>query len=127
MRLIEFGMVLTSLVFSSFGQVALQHGMNRVGSVGSVVRLFHALTTPYVILGLLLYVLGALFWLTVLSRVRELSLVYPMISLSYILVAVLSWWIFRDQITALRIAGILLICVGVACVGLSANSGVAAR
>jgi len=119
MHLLEFSMLLTSLIFSSFGQIALQHGMNRVGSVDSLSRLFHALTTPHVLLGLSLYALGALFWLTVLSRVKQLSLVYPMISLSYVLVAFLSWWIFRDQITALRIAGIFLICVGVACVGLS--------
>jgi len=119
MRLLEFAMLLTSLTCSSFGQIALQHGMNRVGTVRSLSLLFHALTTPHVLLGLSLYALGAMFWLTLLSWVRQLSLVYPMISLSYVLVAFLSWWIFHDQITGLRIAGICLICVGVTCVGLS--------
>ena len=119
MRLLDLLMVLTSLVFSSFGQVSLKWGLENYGRVESLGRLVHALATPYVVLGLGLYVVGALFWVTLLSWVEELSLVYPLISLSYVLVALLSWWIFHDQISALRIAGIFLICVGVACVGLS--------
>jgi uncharacterized membrane protein len=119
MRLLEFSLLLTSLICSSFGQVALQHGMNKVGAVASLARLLHALTTPHVILGLALYALGAMFWLTVLSRVRELSMVYPMISLSYVFVVFLSWLIFHDPITMLKVWGIALIVVGVACVGLS--------
>jgi drug/metabolite transporter (DMT)-like permease len=118
MRLTEFYMILASLALGSFGQVAIKYGINQFGQVRSFLRLFQAFGSPWILLGLFLYVLGTLFWVTVLSRVR-LSLAYPMISLSYVLVTFLAWWFFHDHITPLRIAGILLICIGVACVGRS--------
>ena len=119
MHLLEFSLLLSSLVCSSFGQVSLQYGMNQAGEVKTLAHLLRAFTVPHVLLGLSLYVLGTLFWLTVLSRVRELSMVYPMISLSYVFVVFLSWVVFHDPITMLKVAGIALICIGVACVGLS--------
>ncbi len=55
----------------------------------------------------------------VLSR-TELSFAYPMVAMGYILVFLLSWWLFKDSINLIRIIGLVLIFVGVL---LIANSG----
>ncbi len=99
------------------GQLSLKHGMTTVGEIkldisstpGMLVRSFG---NPYVLLGYIMYGLSSLSWLIVLSRV-ELSLAYPMISVAYVLVVFLSWWLFSEQVTALRVVGTLVICLGV--------------
>ena len=47
----------------------------------------------------------------VLSKV-DLSFAYPFLSLAYVVVAVLAWWLFGEELGAFKIAGIAFICVG---------------
>ena len=47
--------------------------------------------------------------LFVLSKV-ELSFAYPFLSLAYVVVAVFAYFVFKEDVNALRIAGIGLIC-----------------
>lgn len=112
-------LVLIAVLISSFGQVALKQGMNLVGEISNVgPKVIKAMFTPYVALGLLLYLLSSIFWLTALSR-EELSYLYPLIAMGYVIVALLSWWFFGDKIMALRWIGIVLICAGVTLVARS--------
>ena len=46
-----------------------------------------------------------------LSKV-ELSYAYPFLSLAYVVVAVYAFFIFHEDLNALRVLGIALICVG---------------
>jgi uncharacterized membrane protein len=43
----------------------------------------------------------------------ELSLVYPMVSVAYVLVALFSWYYFKENLSVIRWAGIALIILGV--------------
>jgi uncharacterized membrane protein len=47
----------------------------------------------------------------------ELSLLYPVIALTYVWVTILSFLIFHDQINQWKLAGILLIMCGVVVLG----------
>ena len=47
----------------------------------------------------------------------ELSLAYPLVSLAFVLVAVLSWLVLGERLSASRIMGIGLIVIGVALLG----------
>lgn len=72
---------------------------------------------PYVFLGLCLYVFGAFTWLLLISNVR-LSVAYPMISIGYGLVTVLSVWILHEKVKwKYAIPGLLLIAAGVSFIG----------
>jgi drug/metabolite transporter (DMT)-like permease len=75
-------------------------------------NLFRAVTSPVVLGGLALYAGGALLWLVILSR-ADLSVAYPMVSLSYVMIAVLSWLLFQEPLTITKLAGTGLILVGV--------------
>lgn len=50
-------------------------------------------------------------------RDSELSLLYPIISLTFVWVALLSVSVFHEQMTLYKIAGIAVICSGVALLG----------
>ena len=50
-------------------------------------------------------------------RDGELSLLYPVISLTYVWVTIMSVMVFHETINILKIAGVAIICIGVALLG----------
>lgn len=111
-------LILLSVLCGITGQLTLKMGMTQVGRIGSdalaqpLQMAFKVLTNPLVIGGLALYVLGAAFWLTVLSRV-PLSFAYPVLALSYAFTPLLAWLILGENVPSLRWLGIAIICAGV--------------
>jgi len=109
--------ILISVFFSTVGQLLLKRGMNTLGSVTlSLDQLFSILwrmaTNPAVLFGLVIYLVGTVFWLAALSRV-DLSYAYPFASLSYVVMLVASWMMFDEKITLARIMGTIVIGIGV--------------
>ena len=51
-------------------------------------------------------------WLLVLSRV-QVSYAYPMLSIGYIVNAVAAYYLFGEDLSFIRIAGIVVIIMGV--------------
>ena len=110
-------LILGAVFLGVVGQLSMKHGMGQVvmklGGIGEVVSsLVRALSQSFVAAGVALYAVSALVWLVVLSRV-ELSFAYPMVSVGYIAVVILSKLIFHEQVSAFRIVGTLVICFGV--------------
>lgn len=121
MKMTNFLLIVFSVVLGVGGQIALKYGVKLVsgaeglGSLDSksvVGFLGGAATNGYVLLGFVLYLVSALSWLIILSRV-DLSLAYPLISIGYIIIVVLSKFIFDEPVTSFRIIGTLLVCTGV--------------
>ena len=70
-------------------------------------------TNPFLLAWILFAGVSAGLWIYVLSRF-ELSLAFPIsTTLSYILILVLSWWLFGEQMSVMRWIGIGLMCVGI--------------
>lgn len=108
-----------SIVAAVAGQIVLKHGMTRMGVQSLTLSpsgvfdvMWRIATSPWIVLGIAIYVSGTFFWLMVLSRV-DLSFAYPMTSMSYILIVLSSWLILGEAISPLRIAGVMTVCVGV--------------
>jgi drug/metabolite transporter (DMT)-like permease len=74
-------------------------------------KLGMTLLNPWVLAGLIVFVISMASHLFVLSKV-EISFAYPFLSLAYIVVAVAAWTWFGEDLNQYRIAGIALICVG---------------
>ncbi len=66
--------------------------------------------------GLSLYGLNTLLMVLAL-RDGELSLLYPVISLTYVWVTLISIFAFHESVNAFKIAGLTTICLGVALLG----------
>jgi drug/metabolite transporter (DMT)-like permease len=79
------------------------------------------LLTDYPLLGgMLLYGVGAVLMVAAL-RHGELSVLYPLISLSYVWVAILSVMIFGEIMNPYKVAGICVIMAGVGVLGMGSQ------
>jgi drug/metabolite transporter (DMT)-like permease len=108
-------LILLAVLLGATGQVIMKMGMKIYGQVSAASvwgQLVPILKIPQVFLGFVCYGLSAVLWIAVVSNV-DLSLAYPMVSLAYVLVFLASWLFLGEQITALRIAGLAIIVVGV--------------
>lgn len=110
-------LILLDVILNVVGQLSLKRGMAQFGTVAiSLATLphvfFKSAVNLYVLAGLACYVMGFLVWLIVLAK-AEVSYAYPLISLGYVFTAILAWLLFNEAMTDIRIAGILLICIGV--------------
>lgn len=74
------------------------------------------LTNWHLWIGLSLYGFSTLLLILAL-RDGELSLLYPVISLTYVWVTILSVFAFHEQVNPFRLVGIAVICAGVAFLG----------
>jgi len=117
-------MLAISVVFAVAAQLTLKAAMNSVGRIGSTEiaaageTITRALKEPRLWLGLTLFGVSAVFWLVVLSRV-DLSVAYPFVGLSYIVVVMFSRLFLHEQVSALRWIGVVVVAVGIAIIGLS--------
>lgn len=121
--------ILVNILLGSIGQISLRYGASQLGDLrvgyglaSSLLGAFRGIFTPYVFLGLLLYAVSAVLWIFVLNQVR-LSFAYPMISLSYVLVVLLSALILGERVPPVTIGGLFLICLGVSLIGVGYGAG----
>lgn len=89
------------------------HGVFPIHSLNAALSYLAAIATePVIWLGGLALMLAFLTWLAVISRV-ELSKAHPATSFSYVTVTIASGVFLHEDVSALKIAGILLIMLGV--------------
>ena len=101
-------------------QVLIKNGANGLGHPTLIATAIAILTTPQLFFGYSLYALSMVL-LVVALRHGELSAVYPVIALTFVWVTILSATIFGDKMNAAKLAGIGLICGGVAALGAGAG------
>ena len=109
--------ILISVLGSVVGQLLLKKGMNSMGPVTLRLNqlpsvLWRMATNLNVFIGLVIYLVGTVFWLAALSRV-ELSFAYPFASINYVFMLVASWMMFDEKITLSRLFGTVVIGIGV--------------
>ncbi|MGE3626769.1 MAG: EamA family transporter, partial [Hyphomicrobiales bacterium] len=66
---------------------------------------------PLVMLGMCTFVVSMASHLIVLSRV-DLSFAYPFLSLAYVVATAYAFFVFQEDVSVMRMAGIALICAG---------------
>lgn len=118
-----FFIALISIALSVAAQFLLKSGMSSstVKEVISAPYSFKGLATiifsPHIMAGFMLYGLGALIWLIVLSR-WDVSKAYPLVGLGFVLAAIIGL-VHGETVSGLRMVGIVLIVSGVAVVARS--------
>jgi multidrug transporter EmrE-like cation transporter len=71
------------------------------------------LMNPWIVSALAAALLAALSWMAAMTKL-DLSHAYPFMSLSFVLVVLASAWVLNEPLTGPKIAGIALICLGIA-------------
>jgi multidrug transporter EmrE-like cation transporter len=121
---ISIGLLLVSVGFSIAGQITLKAAMNQIGRIGSAEvaaagdTILRAAKEPRLWLGLTLFGISSIFWLVVLSRV-PLSVAYPFVGISYVLIVLMSRLVLNEAVPALRWVGVLVVALGLTIIGLS--------
>lgn len=116
-------LVAISVLAMSGAQLLLKKGLQLVPfpqSFSEVASFFaKAFTNGYILSALFLVIVTALAWMLAVSKAENLSQLYPFMALSYVIVALFSWWLFAEGVTVARWVGIALICAGVVLVARS--------
>ena len=110
-------LVIFEVLCNVAAQISLKMGMARIGhftfqSINIVPIGWQIITSPWIMVGLAIYVISMIIWLMVLSRI-EVSIAYPLTSLGYVLNGVVAYFLLHENITSVRIIGIVVILVGV--------------
>jgi len=117
MKSADLALVLTGVMLNAAAQLLLKAGSRAITDVSFSLANSWTLATrmalnPPILGGLALYVISVVFWILALSRV-DVSVAYPMLSIGYIVSALAGWLLFSEVLSAARVAGIVVIIVGV--------------
>jgi len=121
---IELIVLFVAISMGAVGQILIKAGMNSVrersgGDLGPFLKAIPRIITNLSVLGgLSIYVLSTVLWLWVLTKI-PLSFAYPCISISYIIIIFAGKFVFKEKIDIWKVAAIVLILIGVTCLGLS--------
>ena len=109
-------LILVSVFLGAIGQVLVKYGAVNLQLDFTLKYILPSilciLKNIPVMLGIISYGLSFLLWIKVLSKV-ELSYAYPMVSLGYVITMFFSYFIFKENITFIRVLGVGFIIIGV--------------
>lgn len=121
-KLVAF--LLVALVIEAVGVVYLSHGLKQLGEfqqyglkeVGRLIA--RGVTNRHVLLGTALETTFFVMLLVLLKR-HDVSLIWPLTSLGFVLTALAAKFIRHEDVSALRWSGVVLIVIGAGLVGWS--------
>jgi undecaprenyl phosphate-alpha-L-ara4N flippase subunit ArnE len=91
------------------GQTLAKFGVQKLEGAGTVVNAF--IVAAYILL-----ILRGFVWVLILKKVK-LSVAYPMVSLTYVLILLISRYLFSEPIAMQQVAGSVTLVAGVFLVG----------
>ena len=116
--IVSFGILLAVVASAASAHLMLRVGMSQVGRIGAdelqePIKLASSIVRNPLVLGALpLYAGSFLAWIMVLSRLR-LSLAYPALAMTYIVIPLASMVFLHESVTASHWLGIVVVGVGV--------------
>ena len=115
-----------SSLFVVSGHLLIKAGLNGSvplpASTGPFVRALHSLLQLKVLAGLSIYLIGTVCWMRAVSQ-KEISFLYPLSSINFVLIAAASMMLLRETISGQRIAGILLVVLGMVLMNTRSGEG----
>ena len=113
----NLGIILLSILMSSTAHVFLKkgvmtHALQPIKAEGVFNLAWAVGTNSWVIGGMFLHVSALVVWLWALSKV-DISFAYPFLALGYVLVSVMAWLWLGEEITLMRLRGMLIVILGI--------------
>lgn len=117
MTTLSFALILTGVLLNAAAQLLLKAGTNAVGHfefhLDNLVPVGWKLATePHILTGMTCYAISLVVWIMALSRV-PVSIAYPMLSIGYVVNAVVAYLWLGEAVNATRMMGIGVIVLGV--------------
>lgn len=106
-KLWAIGLVILGTIIGAFGALLFKQGSRKVSlNIKSFIK------NKKLIIGFVLYGLSAVIFIPALKG-GELSVLYPLVAISYIWVSLLSIKFLKEKMNKFKIIGIFLIIIGV--------------
>ena len=124
MSLASIGVLLIAIALAATGQLILKNGMNLAKAHSADTGrslVLSAVTSPWILGGLVIFGLSAIAWLVTLSRV-PLSVAYPFNALSFVIILVASSVILHERTNVWTWLGTVLVVSGLIVVVTTAPS-----
>ena len=123
MTSIAFALVLTGVLLNAAAQLLLKAGTNAVGHfefhLDNIVPIGMKIAfEPHILGGMACYAISLVVWIMALSRV-PVSIAYPMLSIGYVVNAIVAYYWFGEPLAMQKMLGIGFIVVGVVLVAKS--------
>ncbi|MFC2163231.1 EamA family transporter [Candidatus Altiarchaeota archaeon] len=106
------GLIFTAMIIGGFGSIYLKKGANKMK-----LSLEGTIKNKTLATGISLYIISSVFY-TISLRGGHLSILYPLVSLSYVFICFLSIKMLAERMNRWKWMGIACILVGVTLIGL---------
>ena len=97
------------------GHLMIKAGLNAASAThpgtGVTMHILHLLLQPRIVAGLAIYLFGTACWMIAVSQ-KEISFLYPLSSVNYVLVVIASALLLSEPVSLRRGEGVLLIVLG---------------
>lgn len=110
----------TCTLIGAAAQVFIKSGAGTIHAHGLVPTVLAMATSFNLVFGYSLYGLSAVLMVLAL-RHGELSILYPIIALTYVWVSILSVIVFHEHMSVARVAGVAIIVAGVGVLGMGSR------
>lgn len=106
-----------TILFTVYGQLILKWRISHYGELpleiwDKVYFLAKLALDPFLVSGFASTLIAAIFWIAAMTKF-DISYAYPFMSLAFVLVLVLSTWLFKESITLNKILGMAFIVIGI--------------
>ncbi len=106
-----------TIMFTVYAQLIIKQQLGTISNIPSGLELIpfyikFILTRPLVMSGFLSVMISSVAWIGALTKF-ELSYAYQFLSLNFVVIAILSYFLFHDTFNWYKIFGILVVCVGI--------------
>lgn len=106
-----------TILFTVYGQLMLKWRIAHYGNLpngiqGKISFLLQLFWDQFIISGFIAAFIAALFWMAAMTKF-EISLAYPFMSLSFVLVLIFSGLLLNETITSQKIVGLIFIVIGI--------------
>jgi drug/metabolite transporter (DMT)-like permease len=108
--------IVLTIALTVFGQIAIkiqvmQAGALPAASADKFAFLMRLLLNPWIISAFAAAFLASVCWMGAMTKF-QLSHAYPFMSLNFVIVLLLSGWLLHEPMSAARLIGVALICIG---------------
>jgi multidrug transporter EmrE-like cation transporter len=111
--------IFLSIIFAVSSQLIIKWKMNSfsIDNIGEgILDKFIFATTmlfnPYIMLSIIFTLLSGLSWMIAMTKF-DISYAYPFTTLGYVLILLLSWLLFGEDINIYKVSGIIFIIIGI--------------
>ncbi|OQX60386.1 MAG: hypothetical protein B5M52_00220 [Helicobacteraceae bacterium 4484_230] len=106
-----------TIFFTVYGQIILKWRINDAGILpdlfyDKIVFLVKLLFDPWIFSGFLAAFIASFFWMAAMTKF-DISYAYPFMSAAFVLVLILSVFLFQEPVSWQKIIGLLLIVSGI--------------